>query len=86
MQIHYFSPGLPFHVMRDHFAHGTEILGGMWDVRMEEDENRAEFREIMRQLMEAVGTSNTGLIYRVIQKNRIFVGGLYGENCSSLTP
>lgn len=24
------NSGLPYHIMRDHPAHGTEILGGMW--------------------------------------------------------
>lgn len=27
------SSGLPFHIMRDHPWHGTEILGGMWGAR-----------------------------------------------------
>ena len=42
---------LPFHVMRDHPQHGTEILGGMWGARMDTG-HREQFREVMGELLE----------------------------------
>ena len=40
--------------MRDHHFHRTEILGGMFNARLEDDQNRSFFKKIMGQLIEAV--------------------------------
>ena len=50
--------GLPFHVMRDHPMHGTEILGGMWGARLDTG-HREQLRGAMERLLASV-RSHTG--------------------------
>ena len=50
--------GLPFHVMRDHPMHGTEILGGMWGARLDTG-HRDQLRGAMERLLASV-RSHTG--------------------------
>ena len=49
---------LPFHVMRDHPMHGTEILGGMWGARLDTG-HRDQLRGAMERLLASV-RSHTG--------------------------
>ena len=34
-----------FHLMRDHIGHGTEILGGMWGVKLNNPDIRKKWTE-----------------------------------------
>ena len=47
--------GLPFHVMRDHPMHGTEILGGMWGARLDTG-HRDQLRGAMERLLASVSS------------------------------
>ena len=50
--------GLPFHVMRDHPMHGTEILGGMWGARLDTG-HREQLRGAMERLLASVSSTHT---------------------------
>ena len=43
----------PFHIMRDHPLHGTEILAGMWGARMDLG-HRTMFHNLMISLLQDV--------------------------------
>ena len=46
--------GFPFHSMRDHRQHGTEILGGMWGGRLEDSTTREKFSKRTKELINDV--------------------------------